>query len=70
MFWLRNKKIIFSYALLSGGLIYINSFQLNQLTTQSLNFDPVEFLLAIFSCRSGLSNACACGRGNNSLHAG
>ena len=23
MFWLRNKKIIFSYALLSGGLLYI-----------------------------------------------
>ena len=25
MFWLRIKKIIFSYALLSGGLFYINA---------------------------------------------
>ena len=29
MFWLRNKKIIFSYALLSGGLGFDPSLQLH-----------------------------------------
>ena len=28
MFWLRNKKIIFSYALLSGGLFTYQSFHI------------------------------------------
>ena len=31
MFWLRNKKIIFSYALLSGGHLNQNEYHLHKL---------------------------------------
>ena len=41
LFWLRNKKIIFSYALLSEGLNYYSSFS-------SLSFSFFSFLARIF----------------------
>ena len=47
MFWLRNKKNIFCYALLSGGLLNIFYVQL------LLNVYPIN--LQHSSCKSGLS---------------
>ena len=46
MFWLRNKKIVFSYALLSGGLVF---------TTKSDVVYVVSILFYLFQ----LHNKCA-----------
>ena len=54
MFWLKNKKINFWFALLSGGLLNLFTVAISTLIFMSTDFDLILYVpVNIFSVMSG-----------------